>query len=70
MAEVNRTRGLKFDHPGLGTTATRSGHRLVIQNDIGMTEAHVLIIHVEGMQVTLTYTDIHIETAGLFQHLA
>jgi len=69
MAGVNRTRGLKFDHPGLGTTATRSGQRLVIQNDIGMTEAHVLVIHVEGMQVTLTYTDIHIERLVFFQNL-
>ena len=50
MAGVNRTRELKFDHPGLGTTATRSGERLVIQNDIGMTEAHVLVVHVEGGQ--------------------
>ena len=48
MAGVNRTRELKFDHPGLGTTATRSGERLVIQNDIGTTEAHVLVVHVEG----------------------
>ncbi len=69
MAGVNRTRELKFDHPGLGTTATRSGERLVIQNDIGMTEAHVLVVHVEGGRVTLTYTDVHIDRLVFFQNL-
>jgi uncharacterized protein Yka (UPF0111/DUF47 family) len=69
MAGVNQTRELKFDHPGLGTTATRSGERLVIQNDIGMTEAHVLVIHVAGQQVTLTYTDVHIGRLVFFQNL-
>jgi len=59
MRGLNRTRELAFGHPGLGTTATRSGARLVIQNDIGMTEAHVIVIHVEDLTVTVTYTDIH-----------
>jgi hypothetical protein len=69
MAGVRQTRDLKFDHPGLGTTATRSGDRLVIQNDIGMTEAHVLVVHVEPTRVTLTYTDIHLERLIFFQNL-
>jgi len=69
MAGVNQTRELKFDHPGLGTTATRSGDRLMIQNDIGMTDAHVLVVHVEGERVTLTYTDVHIERLVFFQNL-
>jgi uncharacterized protein Yka (UPF0111/DUF47 family) len=69
MAGVNQTRGLKFDHPGLGTTATRSGGRLVLQNDIGMTDAHVLVIQVEGRRVRLTYTDVHIERLVFFQNL-
>lgn len=69
MAGVNQTRELKFDHPGLGTTATRSGSRLVIQNDIGMTQAHVLVIHVEDQRVTLTYSDVHIERLVFFQSL-
>ena len=47
MSGVNRTSPLKFDHPGLGTTATRTNGRLVLQNDIGLTDAHVLVIHVE-----------------------
>jgi pyruvate,orthophosphate dikinase len=69
MAGLNQTREVKFDHPGLGTTATRAGERLVLQNDIGLTEAHVLVIHVERQQVTLTYTDVHIERLVFFQNL-
>jgi CHAD domain-containing protein/uncharacterized protein Yka (UPF0111/DUF47 family) len=69
MAGVNQTRPLKFDHPGLGTTATRAGEKLIIQNDIGTTDAHVLIVHVEGLKVTLTHTDIHIERLVFFQNL-
>lgn len=69
MAGVARTRGLKFDHPGLGTTATRTGGRLVLQNDIGMTDAHVLVVHVEPPRATLTYTDVHIERLLFFQGL-
>jgi CHAD domain-containing protein len=69
MAGVNRTRALKFEHPGLGTTATRSGGRLVLQNDIGLTDAHVLVVHVEGRRVTLTYTDVHIDRLVFFQQL-
>ena len=59
MHGLNRTASLAFGHPGLGTTATCSGERLVIQNDIGATEAHVLLVHVEGTTVTVTYTDVH-----------
>jgi uncharacterized protein Yka (UPF0111/DUF47 family) len=66
MRGVDETRGLKFDHPGLGTTATRSGSRLVIQNDIGATDAHVVVIAIEGNAVTLTYTDVHLARAKFF----
>jgi uncharacterized protein Yka (UPF0111/DUF47 family) len=61
MAGLNRTAGLKFDHPGLATTATRAGDRLIIQNDIGTTDAHVIVIHVEALTVALTYSDVHPE---------
>jgi uncharacterized protein Yka (UPF0111/DUF47 family) len=61
MSGVNRTAPLKFSHPGLGTTATRTGERLVIQNDIGTTDAHVIVIHVEGTTVMITYSDVHPE---------
>lgn len=69
MRGLNETAPLKFDHPGLGTTATRAAGKLVIQNDIGTNDAHVLVIHVEGMSVTLTYTDIHTQRAAFFQSL-
>ena len=69
MNGLHRTAPLKFDHPGLGTTATRSQSRLVIQNDIGTTDAHVLVIHVEQLVCTLTYTDVHLERLLFFQSL-
>ena len=69
MAGVNRTAPLKFDHPGLGTTASRDDQTLVIQNDIGVTDAHVLVIHVEQHRVRITYTDIHMPRLQFFQGL-
>lgn len=61
MAGLNRTAPLKFSHPGLATTATRAGQKLVIQNDIGETDAHVIVIHVDGMTVEITCSDVHPE---------
>ncbi|HTS86541.1 MAG TPA: DUF47 family protein [Usitatibacter sp.] len=69
MSGLNRTSPLKFDHPGLGTTATRSGSRLLIQNDIGTTDAHVIVVHVEGLRVTMNYTDVHMQRLLFFQGL-
>lgn len=69
MEGLNRTAPLKFDHPGLGTTATRSGGRLVIQNDIGMTDAHVLVVNVEDATASIIYTDIHMPRLQFFQGL-
>jgi len=69
MAGVNRTAKLKFVHPGLATTATRVGPRLVIQNDIGTTDAHVIVIHVQDLAVSVTYTDVHAERLGFFQDM-
>jgi len=69
MRGVNRSSRLRFDHPGLGTTATRSGGRLVLQNDIGTTDAHVLVIHVEPGAVTVTYTDVHLQRLLFLQEL-
>ncbi len=66
MAGLNRTAGLAFGHPGLGTTAVRVGTRLTIQNDIGGTDAHVIVIHVEDRLVTVTYTDVHRLRAKFF----
>jgi uncharacterized protein Yka (UPF0111/DUF47 family) len=69
MRGVNRTSRLRFDHPGLGTTATHSRGRLVIQNDIGTTDAHVLVVHVTADSVTVTYTDVHLQRLLFFQAL-
>jgi uncharacterized protein Yka (UPF0111/DUF47 family) len=66
MRGLNRTRELKFDHPGLDTIAIRSGARLIIQNDIGTTDAHVLLVSVEGLSVTITHTDVHEARAKFF----
>lgn len=67
MRGLNRTRGLKFDHPGLDTAATRDGDRLLIQNDIGTNDAHVLVVQVEGLRTTLTYSDLHRQRFAFFQ---
>ncbi len=69
MAGVNQTGPLKFDHPGLGTTATRTGEHLVIQNDIGTTDAHVLVLQIADLTATLTYTDVHAARLEFFQSL-
>jgi pyruvate,orthophosphate dikinase len=57
---VERTERLRFDHPGLGTVATRSGEALVVQNDIGETDAHVVVMKIVGRELTLIYTDVHL----------
>jgi uncharacterized protein Yka (UPF0111/DUF47 family) len=69
MTGLNRTAPLKFEHPGLGTTATRAGRKLVIQNDIGTTDAHVLVINVEDSTVSIVYTDIHMSRLLFFHGL-
>jgi uncharacterized protein Yka (UPF0111/DUF47 family) len=66
MQGLNATRALKFNHPGLETMATRSGGRLLIQNDIGTTDAHVVVIAVKKNSVTVTYTDVHRARAKFF----
>ncbi|HZO79312.1 MAG TPA: DUF47 family protein [Solirubrobacteraceae bacterium] len=69
MRGVNGTSRLRFDHPGLGTIATRTGPKLVIQNDLGETDAHVVVIRISGRVVTLTYTDVHLARLLFFQDL-
>lgn len=59
MRGLQRTAPLKFGHPGLDTAVTRDGPRLLIQNDIGTNDAHVLVIEVEGQAISLTYSDLH-----------
>ncbi|TIQ34944.1 MAG: DUF47 family protein [Mesorhizobium sp.] len=69
MRGLNRTRALKLDHPGLDTAATRDGERLLIQNDIGTNDAHVLVAQVEGLVLTLTYSDLHRQRFAFFQDM-
>ncbi|MGB8275876.1 MAG: hypothetical protein WCF16_11500 [Alphaproteobacteria bacterium] len=69
MDGLNRTAPLKFDHPGLGTTATEHNGYLLIQNDIGTTDAHVLVVRVHELGATVTYTDIHRARLKFFKSL-
>ncbi len=69
MQGLHRTAPLKFDHPGLDTAATRDGERLLVQNDIGTNDAHVLVIQVEALRITLTYSDLHLTRFTFFQCL-
>jgi len=69
MRGLNRTAPLKFDHPGLDTAATRDGQRLLLQNDIGTNDAHVLVVQVEGKSITLNYSDLHRPRFEFFQTL-
>jgi uncharacterized protein Yka (UPF0111/DUF47 family) len=59
MRGLHRTAPLKFSHPGLDTAVTRDGARLLIQNDIGTNDVHVLVIEVKRDEVNLTYSDLH-----------
>jgi uncharacterized protein Yka (UPF0111/DUF47 family) len=69
MRGLNRTAALKFDHPGLETAATRDGERLLLQNDIGTNDAHVLVLQVQDHAITLTYSDLHRSRLEFFQSL-
>ena len=66
MHGLQRTAPLKFDHPGLDTAVTRDGARLLIQNDIGTNDAHVLVITVEDQTIALTYSDLHVSRFRFF----
>jgi len=69
MKGVNRTAPLKFDHPGLTTTAVRSDITLLIQNDLGTTDAHVILIRITETSVVVTHTDVHLQRLHFFQNL-
>jgi len=69
MTGVNRTAALKFDHPGLATTAARSDSTLLIQNDLGTTDAHVLVVRITEASAVVTHTDIHVQRLRFFQSL-
>ena len=69
MRGIAATEKLRFGHPGLATTAARAGERFTIQNDIGETDAHVVVIAVGAEAVTVTYTDVHLPRAKFFADL-
>ncbi len=69
MAGVARTAMLKFDHPGLATTAMAMGGTLVIENDITATDAHVLVVTLEGLGARIAYTDVHCGRLAFFRRM-
>jgi uncharacterized protein Yka (UPF0111/DUF47 family) len=69
MRGLNRTAPLKFSHPGLDTAVTRDGERLLIQNDIGTNDVHVLVIEVTATQIALTYSDLHDGRFSFFRRM-
>jgi uncharacterized protein Yka (UPF0111/DUF47 family) len=69
MRGINETSALKFDHPGLETTAMRDGDHLSIQNDLGVSDAHVVVIHVAELAATVIYTDAHRPRARFVREL-
>lgn len=69
MRGIARTGALKLDHPGLDTVATRDGDNLLIQNDIGTNDVHVLVLRVTGLTLTMTYSDLHDVRFDFFRDL-
>ncbi|MBP6097137.1 MAG: hypothetical protein KBF58_10590 [Methyloversatilis sp.] len=69
MRGIARTAPLKFSHPGLDTAVTRDHSRLLIQNDIGTNDVHVLVIEVETGHIALTYSDLHAGRFDFFRRM-
>ncbi|MDE3010710.1 MAG: phosphate transport regulator [Pseudomonadota bacterium] len=69
MRGIARTGALKLDHPGLDTVATRDGDNLLIQNDIGTNDVHVLVLRVTSLMLTMTYSDLHDVRFDFFRDL-
>lgn len=69
MRGLNRTAPLKFSHPGLDTAVTRDGSKLLIQNDIGTNDAHVLVLEVQELSLSLNYSDLHSSRFDFFCQL-
>lgn len=69
MAGVARTAPLAFGRPGLATIATVANERLMIENDIGNTGAHVLVVTIDGLAARVTYTDVHRSRLAFFRRL-
>jgi uncharacterized protein Yka (UPF0111/DUF47 family) len=69
MRGVHETASLKYEHQGLQTTATRDGDHLSIQNELGVTDAHMVVIHVKALTATVIYTDVHRARARFLREL-
>lgn len=69
MRGLNRTAPLKFSHPGLDTAVTRDGARLLIQNDIGTNDVHVLVMEVEEDTIRIHYSDLHASRFDFFRQM-
>lgn len=69
MRGLHRTAPLKFSHPGLDTAVTRDGSKLLIQNDIGTNDVHVLVIEVVQCVIRLTYSDLHAGRFDFFRQM-
>ncbi len=69
MRGLHRTAPLKFSHPGLDTAVTRNGAQLLIQNDIGTNDVHVLVIEVQAQTISLTYSDLHTGRFDFFRQM-
>jgi hypothetical protein len=69
MQGVDETAALRFDQPGLWTSAARIGDRLAIRNDLGAHDSHVVVVQVSDLSATITYTDGHRSRAAFVQQL-
>jgi uncharacterized protein Yka (UPF0111/DUF47 family) len=69
MRGIRETAPLKFDHLGLQTTAARDNDHLAIQNDLGVADAHVVVIHVRELKATIIYTDVYRSRARFIREL-
>jgi len=66
MKGLNATAPLKLDHPGLATTAVRYRDHLSIQNDLGTTDGHVVVVQIAGTDATIVYSDLHARRSRFF----
>jgi hypothetical protein len=69
MKGVRDTLHLTFDYRAFTTTATRTGHRLSIQNELGAADKQVVVIQITGLTATVIYTDVHRSRAAFLQQL-
>jgi hypothetical protein len=69
MRGLHETAALKYGHPGLETRATRDGDHVSIQNDLGIDDTHVVVVHVKDLTATILYTDAHRARARFLREL-